>query len=283
MDHFSVYQQLALVVLVQLEKLDEFDRRRQRLARYYTESLSDYSYLELPAVPADRHHAWHLYVVGVDPGSPEHVGHGLARVGAHRHRRAVVGGHEEATGHAALLEPGQDPSQNEGVEVLQGLDLARHVSVVAGLIRGFHVDVHQVKLPYSLWTPIVFFPFLVSFFLFGLLMPFFLLGFPLVLISFGVPLGVYIWQRNLHVEPHQRVLTPELLQSALVVRRGDTVRLKIESSTLTVSTTGTALLDGATGDTVRARNSATGAEVLGRVLPDGSLLVVSGTLRGRRR
>ena len=50
-----------------LEKLDELDARRQDLAMRYSSRLADLRGLELPDTIPDRRHAWHLYIVGVDP------------------------------------------------------------------------------------------------------------------------------------------------------------------------------------------------------------------------
>jgi len=57
----------AALGLVQLEKLDGFDRRRHELAAFYSERLAAHEELVLPAAPADRTHAWHLYIVRLDP------------------------------------------------------------------------------------------------------------------------------------------------------------------------------------------------------------------------
>jgi type II secretory ATPase GspE/PulE/Tfp pilus assembly ATPase PilB-like protein len=91
-----------------------------------------------------------------------------------------------------------------------------------------HQDVHRVRMPYVIWTPVVFFPFLVCFFLFGLLLPVFVLGYLLVLIGLGAPLGVYIWKRNQHVQPHQRVLTPDHLRHVFS-ERASTFGMKVDA------------------------------------------------------
>ena len=57
----------AALGIVQLEKLDAFDLRRQELARRFTARLSCRPELQLPAAPAHMHHAWHLYIVGIRP------------------------------------------------------------------------------------------------------------------------------------------------------------------------------------------------------------------------
>jgi len=91
-----------------------------------------------------------------------------------------------------------------------------------------HQDVHRVRMPYAIWTPVVFFPFLICFFLFGLLLPVFIFGYVLVLIGLCAPLGVYIWKRNQHVQPHQRVLTPEHLRHVFS-ERASTLGMKVDA------------------------------------------------------
>ncbi len=49
--------------LSQLAKLDRFWERRDRLAHRYRERLAGSPFVELPALPADRRHGWHLFVV----------------------------------------------------------------------------------------------------------------------------------------------------------------------------------------------------------------------------
>lgn len=49
--------------VVQLERLDEFDRRRQSLARFYRERLAGLPALTLPSAPEDSRHSWHLFIV----------------------------------------------------------------------------------------------------------------------------------------------------------------------------------------------------------------------------
>jgi dTDP-4-amino-4,6-dideoxygalactose transaminase len=52
--------------LVQLEKLDAFDRRRQDLARFFRERLSGLPGITVPPSPGDVHHAWHLFIVDLE-------------------------------------------------------------------------------------------------------------------------------------------------------------------------------------------------------------------------
>ena len=49
----------------QLRRLGEFVRRRQEIARFYSEALSDIEGIELPTVPAGNESAWHLYPIRV--------------------------------------------------------------------------------------------------------------------------------------------------------------------------------------------------------------------------
>lgn len=57
----------AAMGLVQLDKLDDFDRRRQALARALHAGLAGRPELLLPSVPDHMGHAWHLYIVGIRP------------------------------------------------------------------------------------------------------------------------------------------------------------------------------------------------------------------------
>jgi len=49
--------------LSQLEKLESFWQRRDRIAQRYRERLKGSPFVELPALPQDRRHGWHLFVV----------------------------------------------------------------------------------------------------------------------------------------------------------------------------------------------------------------------------
>lgn len=57
----------AAIGLVQLKKLDDFIRERDRRARWYEDALSDLDWLHTPALPNDGRHAWQAYVTIVDP------------------------------------------------------------------------------------------------------------------------------------------------------------------------------------------------------------------------
>lgn len=80
-----------------------------------------------------------------------------------------------------------------------------------------------------------------------------------------------------------RVLTASLLAAPPTVHRGDALDLRFERGRLRVRTIGIAREDGATGDLVTALNTATGASVIARVQPDGSLLVLRASDAGRSR
>ncbi|HEU4401281.1 MAG TPA: flagellar basal body P-ring formation chaperone FlgA [Candidatus Polarisedimenticolia bacterium] len=80
-----------------------------------------------------------------------------------------------------------------------------------------------------------------------------------------------------------RPLTRQALAPAPVVRRGQEVRLRIESAGLTVTVLGVARSDGAPGELLLAESAVTGAVFRGRVQTDGSLVVVSRVGSGRRR
>ncbi len=89
-------------------------------------------------------------------------------------------------------------------------------------------DCKVASMSYPLWIPIVFFPFLSCFFLLTLQIPIFLLGYFLLIVSVGAPLGVYVWRRNLTVEPHERVMTLGHLRH-LLSRKAASVGVKISA------------------------------------------------------
>src|SRR2546422_5412882 len=53
----------AALGLSQLGKLERFWERRDHLARRYRERLAASPFVELPALPTDRRHGWHLFLV----------------------------------------------------------------------------------------------------------------------------------------------------------------------------------------------------------------------------
>lgn len=55
----------AAIGLCQLARAEELRQRRQKLAEQYRQELSSVSAVELPPQPADRIHAWHLFIIRV--------------------------------------------------------------------------------------------------------------------------------------------------------------------------------------------------------------------------
>lgn len=76
-------------------------------------------------------------------------------------------------------------------------------------------DTQTFKLPHALWNPVIFFPFLIALFVFGLTIPMFPIGFGLTLLAFAIPTLVYVFQRNQKLEPHERVMTPSHIRHVL--------------------------------------------------------------------
>ena len=63
---YNLPDMLAALGLAQLERLQEFNKRRSYLAKLYSEGLKGVSGLDLPQVPEYDHiHAWHLFIVKV--------------------------------------------------------------------------------------------------------------------------------------------------------------------------------------------------------------------------
>jgi perosamine synthetase len=57
----------AAIGIPQLKRCDEFLARREAIARAFDEALGNLPGVSIPAVKPERGHAWHLYVVQVDP------------------------------------------------------------------------------------------------------------------------------------------------------------------------------------------------------------------------
>jgi UDP-4-amino-4-deoxy-L-arabinose-oxoglutarate aminotransferase len=61
---YNMPDMLAALGVVQLERLQEFNTRRSKLANLYLEGLKGISGIELPQSPSyDHTHAWHLFVI----------------------------------------------------------------------------------------------------------------------------------------------------------------------------------------------------------------------------
>jgi dTDP-4-amino-4,6-dideoxygalactose transaminase len=57
---------LAALGLAQMERWQEFNQKRSRLAQLYLDGLKDISGIDLPQIPEYDHiHAWHLFVIKV--------------------------------------------------------------------------------------------------------------------------------------------------------------------------------------------------------------------------
>lgn len=88
-------------------------------------------------------------------------------------------------------------------------------------------DADRVKLPYSIWNPVVVAPFAVTFLLLFLL-PWYWLGFGLMCLAYLAPTFVYVSQRNKQVEHHQRVLTTDHMRHLFAGVAGK-VGVKVET------------------------------------------------------
>lgn len=64
---YNMTDMAAAMGLVQLKRLPALHRRRQQIAALYTEQLADLPELVLPTARPDVDHAWHLYVVRLQP------------------------------------------------------------------------------------------------------------------------------------------------------------------------------------------------------------------------
>lgn len=68
-------------------------------------------------------------------------------------------------------------------------------------------DCQTLNLPYAIWNPLVFFPFLLTLFA-ALTIPIFPAGFGVAFVGLVGPLLAYVIKRNSAVEPHEKVMTP---------------------------------------------------------------------------
>ncbi|MCA9150529.1 MAG: Flp pilus assembly complex ATPase component TadA [Planctomycetales bacterium] len=80
-------------------------------------------------------------------------------------------------------------------------------------------DCQILGLPYSVWNPVIVFPFVVGLLL-VLTIPMFAAGFGLLFLSYAIPMGVYVFKRNSTVELHERVLTPSHMRHMLAGQMG---------------------------------------------------------------
>ena len=68
-------------------------------------------------------------------------------------------------------------------------------------------DCQTLKLPHSLWNPVIFFSFVIGLLL-ALLIPVYAAGMTICSLTYLVPILAYVFKRNSVVQPHERVLTP---------------------------------------------------------------------------
>ncbi|MCA9213361.1 MAG: Flp pilus assembly complex ATPase component TadA, partial [Planctomycetales bacterium] len=68
-------------------------------------------------------------------------------------------------------------------------------------------DCQTLKLPYTVWNSVAFWPFFLGLAL-AFTIPVFAGGFAALLLFYFVPLGIYVVKRNGVVDPHERVCTP---------------------------------------------------------------------------
>ncbi|MFY1663037.1 UDP-4-amino-4-deoxy-L-arabinose aminotransferase [Pseudomonas sp. Pseu.R1] len=89
----------AAVALVQLERLEAINARRTELANHYLERLAGSPVLPLAQPQYDQQHAWHLFILRIDPErcgldrdtfmkalQAKHIGSGIHFIATHLHR-----------------------------------------------------------------------------------------------------------------------------------------------------------------------------------------------------
>lgn len=78
-------------------------------------------------------------------------------------------------------------------------------------------DAQTLKLEWEKWNGIVFGVGILGFIGF-VAIPIFWVSLPLLLLAYGVPLGIYIYQRNQTVDPHEQVMTPDHLRFVIATQ-----------------------------------------------------------------
>lgn len=73
-------------------------------------------------------------------------------------------------------------------------------------------DCQMLDLPFALWVPLAFFPFMIALFAAGMTIPVFPAGAAVTVLAWLVPTLVYVFKRNSIVDPHERVMTPSHLR-----------------------------------------------------------------------
>jgi flagella basal body P-ring formation protein FlgA len=77
-----------------------------------------------------------------------------------------------------------------------------------------------------------------------------------------------------------RMLTPQMLQADLAIRRGQTVTLAVNNSGVSIRMSGKALMDGALGQRIRVENTNSGRIVEGIVRSREHVEILMPTQRG---
>ncbi|NRB38162.1 MAG: flagellar basal body P-ring formation protein FlgA [Pseudomonadales bacterium] len=69
------------------------------------------------------------------------------------------------------------------------------------------------------------------------------------------------------------VLTPQMLKAAQLIKRGQMITISARLGGINISAQGKALMDGASGDTIRVKNTTSGKIIEGRVEKNGTVLI----------
>lgn len=91
-------------------------------------------------------------------------------------------------------------------------------------------DTQEVGVPYAMWTPLCFFPFLLALLALGFSLPMFALSLPICAVAAFAPILAYIYVRNQQLELHRRVLTPSHIRHLIAEGLGKVgVKIATES------------------------------------------------------
>lgn len=85
-----------------------------------------------------------------------------------------------------------------------------------------------------------------------------------------------------HIRQGSVILKSDLAPN-IMIHRGDDVRISIYSGTVMITTSGTALKDGAIGDFIRVRRDGSSSTLEGRIAEDGSVVIVNGNILGAKK
>lgn len=145
----------AAVLLAKLKYLDEFNEKRRKIARAYSEALRDIEEMELPAPSNHEHHVYHQYTIRVKGGAKkggrdalqEHLrSHGISSMLYYPvplHRMKVF------EGRCKKIPFGLEESQMASAEVLslpiEPLMTDGQVGLVAERVKGFFFALSQAR------------------------------------------------------------------------------------------------------------------------------------------